>query len=110
MSAFPTLTVVGVGLLGGSLALAARRRRVAGRILGTDRNPLPLQRALDAGLLDEAHASLERAVADADVVVVCAPVDCIANLVALAAPFCKPGALLTDVGSTKAHIVRDLQG
>jgi prephenate dehydrogenase len=110
MSETGTLSIVGVGLLGGSLALAARRRHVASRVIGTDIGPVALQHAIAAGLLDEALPSLERAVAEADVVVFCAPVDCIVGLVESAAPFCKGGALLTDVGSTKARIVRELQG
>src|SRR5438132_1046234 len=63
MTATSTLSVVGVGLLGGSLALAARRRRVAARVIGTDREPLALQQALAAGILDETAPNLERALA-----------------------------------------------
>src|SRR3954471_11028924 len=104
-----TLAVVGVGLLGGSVGLAARRRGVAGRVVGTDCRPAALQRALKRGILDEACA-LEAAAAAADVVVFCTPVDCIARQVLTAAPACRHGALLTDVGSTKAAIVRDVAG
>jgi prephenate dehydrogenase len=110
MSAIHTLSVVGLGLLGGSVALAARRRRAAARILGTDHCPAALDRAREAGLLDEAVTGLRPAVEPADVVVFCAPVDAIARLALSAAPFCRPGALLTDVGSTKARIVQDLDG
>lgn len=105
-----TLCVIGVGLLGGSLALAARRRRLAGRIVGNDRQPGILQRALERGLVDEATPDLHSAVADAGLVVFCTPVDLIAEQVVRAAPSCRPGALLTDVGSTKAGIVRAVEG
>jgi prephenate dehydrogenase len=108
MSTIDTLSVVGVGMLGGSLALAARRRGVAARVVGTDPSPAALRRA--PGVLDEARPDLASAVAGADVVVFCAPVDCIAALAVAAGPFCRPGALLTDVGSTKAAIVREVRG
>ena len=105
-----TLAIVGVGLIGGSVALAARRRGVAGRIVGFDRRSAALDRALGDGLLDEAHEQLPRVVADADLVLFCTPVDCIAAQVIEAAGYCRPGTLLTDVGSTKANIVRDVSG
>jgi prephenate dehydrogenase len=104
------LTVVGVGLIGGSVALAARRRRVAARVTGVDRQPAALERALKRGLIDEAAADLACGVADAEVVVFCTPVDHIAAGVLAAAPHCRAGALLTDTGSTKAAILRELDG
>ncbi len=104
------LTVVGVGLIGGSVALAARRRGVAARVVGVDCRPEALGRALERGLLDEATGDLAAGVAGAEVVVFCTPVDYIAAGVLAAAPHCRPGALLTDAGSTKAAILRELDG
>jgi cyclohexadieny/prephenate dehydrogenase len=104
------LTVVGVGLIGGSVALAARRRGVAARVVGVDCRPEALGRALDRGLLDEATGDLAAGVAGAEVVVFSTPVDHIAASVLAAAPHCRPGALLTDAGSTKAAILRELDG
>ncbi len=104
-----TLAIVGVGLIGGSIALAARRRSVAARIVGVDQQPEALDRALRAGMLDEAHAQLNAAAA-ADLVLFCTPVDCIAAQVIEVAAHCRPGTLLTDTGSTKAAILRDVQG
>jgi prephenate dehydrogenase len=106
----PTLAIVGVGLLGGSVALAARRRQVADRVVGCDASPAVLQRAVERGLLDEGRGDAAALAGGADVMVFCTPVDCIAAQVLDAAPHCKPGALLTDVGSTKAAIVRRLEG
>jgi len=105
-----TLAIVGVGLIGGSIALAARRRGVAARIVGSDRSADVLARAQADGLLDEAYPELASAVADADVIVFCTPVDCIAAQVVEAAAHCRRGTLLTDAGSTKAAIVRDMGG
>jgi cyclohexadieny/prephenate dehydrogenase len=104
-----TLVIVGVGLIGGSIALAARRRSIAARIVGVDQRPEVLERARRDGLLDEAHADLTIA-ACAELLVFCTPVDGIAAQVLAASAHCRPGTLLTDVGSTKAAIVRDLQG
>jgi prephenate dehydrogenase len=105
-----TLGVVGVGLLGGSVALAARQRRLARRIVGCDRSEDVLHRACGAHMLDEATTDLTRAVQDADLVVFCTPVDRIAEQVLEAAPACAAGVILTDVGSTKSGILRALAG
>ncbi len=105
-----TLTIVGVGLIGGSVGLAAKRRGVAERVLGSGRNPARLARALAMGAIDEAILSQVEAVHLAEVAVFCTPVDQIAQQVLAAAPGCAPATLLTDAGSTKAAIVRDLEG
>jgi cyclohexadieny/prephenate dehydrogenase len=105
-----TLGLVGVGLIGGSVGLAARKRGVAGRILGVDSRPEVLQRALTRAAVDEARPDVRSMAADADVVVFCTPVDVIAGQVVEAALVCRSGALLTDAGSTKAAIVRDVEG
>jgi cyclohexadieny/prephenate dehydrogenase len=103
-----TLAVVGVGLIGGSVALAARRRGLAARVVGADQNAQTLQTSLARGILDEAAAGIEEAARRADVVVFCTPVDRVASQVRVAAAACRPGTLLMDAGSTKAEIVRDL--
>lgn len=105
-----TLVVVGVGLIGGSIALAARCRGVASRVIGVDRQPEALERALRDGLLDEAQAQVSDAVGAADLIVFCTPVDSIAAQVLEASAFCRPGTLLTDTGSTKAAIDRAVHG
>jgi prephenate dehydrogenase len=104
-----TLTVVGVGLLGGSVALAARRRDAARRIIGVDEAPIILERARQLGLVDEATPDLAEGARQADLMVFCTPVDRIAEQVLAAAGPCRPGTLLTDVGSTKAEIVRKVE-
>jgi len=106
----PTLSIVGVGLLGGSIALACRQKKLAGRIVGYDPSADALRRAADRGMLDEATDDVCRAVARASLVVFCVPVDRIAEVVGACAEACRPGTLLTDVGSTKTAIVRRLAG
>jgi cyclohexadieny/prephenate dehydrogenase len=107
--AIQTLTVVGVGLLGGSVAMAARQRGLAERIVGVDQHPALLERVLRAGLVDEGSLALADGVREADLVVFCTPVDRIAEQVLAAAQACRPGTLLTDVGSTKGAIVRQVE-
>jgi len=105
-----TLVIVGVGLLGGSLARAVRQRDVARRLVGIDRAESHRRRAVELGLVDQAVADLaDEAAAGADMVVACTPVDCIAAPLIEAARRCRPDALLTDVGSTKAGIVRAVE-
>jgi prephenate dehydrogenase len=104
------LVVVGVGLIGGSIALAARRRGVTARVVGVDRQPEALERAIHDGLLDDAHSHVSAAVGSADLIVFCTPVDCIAAQVLETSAHCRPGTLLTDTGSTKAAIVRAVRG
>jgi prephenate dehydrogenase len=99
------LAIVGVGLLGGSIALAACRRHVAAHIIGVDEQRSVLDHALQQALIDAAE-DLASAAAIADLIVFCTPVDCIAAQILAAAPLCPAGCLLTDVGSTKAEIVR----
>ena len=101
-----TLTIVGVGLIGGSIGLAARRRGVAERVLGVGRHQATLNLAHDLGAIDAAFLELAPAVADSDMVVFCTPVQRIAEQVLEAAPACRPGTLLTDAGSAKGEIVQ----
>jgi prephenate dehydrogenase len=105
-----TLTIVGVGLIGGSIGLAAKRRAIANHIVGVGRHQSTLNLAVDLGAIDAGSLELAAGVADADLVVFCTPVQYIAEQVLSAARHCKPGAVLTDAGSTKAEIVRTLAG
>lgn len=105
-----TLTIVGVGLIGGSIGLAARRRGLAERIVGVGRQQASLDSALAVGAIDEGSLNLVAAVRRADVAVFCTPVDAIAEQVLAAGPRCQPGTLLTDAGSAKAAIVAAIDG
>jgi prephenate dehydrogenase len=104
------LAIIGVGLIGGSVGLAARRRGAAVRVMGADGQPEALRRALARGALDEARPSAAAAADGADLVVVCTPVDVIAEQVLATAPACRPGAALTDAGSVKGAVLRALEG
>lgn len=105
-----TLAIVGVGLIGGSIGLAARQRRVAHTVIGIGRSLESLEKAKAIGAIDRFTTDLGEGVRSADLVVFCTPVDKIAHQVRVAALSCKKCTLITDAGSTKAHIVRDLEG
>lgn len=107
---FDTLTIVGVGLIGGSIGLAAKRRGVAQRVLGVGWRQSTLDKAKAIGAIDEAFLDAAAAVHRADLAVFCTPVEQIAEQVRTTAAGCRPGTVLTDAGSTKAAIVRALQG
>jgi prephenate dehydrogenase len=106
---FKTLTIVGVGLIGGSIGLAVRERGLAHRIVGAGRHQNSLDRARAIGAIDEGSLDLAAAVHRADLAVFCTPVDRLAEQVLAAAPGCAQGTLLTDAGSTKAAIVGDIE-
>jgi len=100
------LAIVGVGLLGGSVAKAARSGGLARRIIGVGRDPERLRPAVDDGTLDAAVTELDAGVREADVVLLAAPVLAIEDLLERVWRAAPDGALVTDVGSTKRNIVR----
>jgi prephenate dehydrogenase len=107
---FDTVTIVGVGLIGGSVGLASKARGVAGRVVGVGRDTKNLSRALELGAVDAISIDLTVGVQSADLVVVCTPVDRIADVIVRAAPHCRAGTIFTDGGSTKRNIVESVAG
>ncbi len=107
---FDSVAIVGVGLIGGSIGLAVRRRHLAERVIGIGRRQSSLQTALRVGAVTETTTDLARGVAQAERVVVCTPVGLVVDFVLRVAEHCPPDALLTDAGSTKAAIVEALDG
>jgi prephenate dehydrogenase len=106
---FERITIVGVGLIGGSIGLAAKARNAAKIVVGAGRDPKNLDKARSLGAIDLGTTILADAVRDSDLIVVCTPVDRIAETILAAAPHCKPGAIFTDGGSTKLNIVNALK-
>ena len=103
------LGIVGVGLIGGSLALAARERGLAREVVGYGRRPEMLQLAVARGAIDRIAATLGEVAAGADVIVLAAPVGQCAALARERRPHAPGGALLTDVGSVKTQLVAELE-
>jgi cyclohexadieny/prephenate dehydrogenase len=105
---FDSVAIVGVGLIGGSVGLAAKARAATRHVIGIGRNQDTLAKAKSLGAIDEFTTEIVTGVRSADMVVFCSPVDLIARQALEAASYAKPGSLFTDAGSTKASIVRDL--
>jgi prephenate dehydrogenase len=104
-TAWPTVAIVGVGLIGGSIGLALQARRLAGRVIGVGRSARSLSAARQAGTVTETSLDLEAAAAAADLVVVATAVGTIPVLLERIDAAVRPGTLVTDAGSTKAGIV-----
>ena len=105
---FERLLLVGLGLIGSSIARIARERRDLAREVVAYDQPAVLDRVAALGLADRVEPDLARAVAGADCVMLCAPVGAYAGLAAAMAPHLAPGAIVTDVGSTKMSVMRDV--
>jgi prephenate dehydrogenase len=105
-----TVTIVGVGLIGGSIGLALRERKLAERVIGVGRRAASLRKAKKIGVVDATTLHIDEGVADADLVVVATPIAQIVDQIRSAAAGCSSGTLITDAGSTKASIVKSLDG
>jgi cyclohexadieny/prephenate dehydrogenase len=106
---FGRVALIGIGLIGSSLAHAMRRKKLAGEITGYARSEATRTKASELGLADKVFATAREAVEGADLVILCSPVGTYAALAEEIAPALKPGAILTDVGSVKGAVVRDVQ-
>jgi prephenate dehydrogenase len=103
-----TLGIIGVGLLGGSIALAARERRLAKRIIGVSQNPESLNIAKQRGMIDEGSLEITSTLKSAELTIICTPVDRVTSIAqSLLQQF--PEMIVSDVGSTKAVIVKALE-
>ena len=99
------LTIIGTGLLGGSVGLALRAAGFGGRIVGFSRRSETVEAAKAAGCIDRAADDLADAVAAADLVILATPVASIPHYLAQLSPLVGSSTVITDVGSTKLHIV-----
>jgi prephenate dehydrogenase len=105
----PKLAVVGVGLIGGSLALALKAAGAVGEVIGIGRGLANLEKALELGVVDRFTRDLAAGVADADLVFLAIPVLTLPQVAAEVLPRMKPGAVLTDGGSVKGTVVRAIE-
>jgi prephenate dehydrogenase len=102
---FQKITLIGVGLLGGSVGLAARERGVTGRVTGLVRRAESLEECVAVGAVDDATLDLPEAVADAGLVILCTPVGGMSELAKQIQPHLATDAIITDVGSVKRPVV-----
>src|SRR5262249_5910126 len=107
-AAFERVALIGIGLIGSSLARVLRRDRLAKEIVACARRPATRAKALELGIADRAVERPAEAVQDADLVVIATPVSAYAAVGGEIAPALRPGAIVTDVGSVKQVVIRDL--
>ena len=106
---FRTVAIIGVGLLGGSLGLALRQRKLARRVVGVGRRRSSIDRAAALGAIDEGTLDIRAGVADAELAVLATPVGTMVDLARQAVEAMPHGSLMTDVGSTKSRLVRGIE-
>jgi cyclohexadieny/prephenate dehydrogenase len=105
---FERVAILGIGLIGSSLAHAIRRMKLAGTIVGSARSAETRKVALEIGIVEAVTATSAEAVRDADLVVLCMPVGSSGAVAREISSHLKPGAIVTDVGSVKCAVIRDV--
>ncbi len=106
---FQKVTIVGVGLLGGSLGLVIKQRQLAATTVGYVRRSASIAECRQFAVVDEATRDIQQAASDADLIVLCTPLARMRVLVEEMLPALKPGAIVTDVGSVKGSVVADVE-
>ncbi len=106
---FKQMSVIGVGLIGGSLALAAKRAKLVGSVVGYSNKRGDLYKSISMGVLDRYFLSLPKAVEEADLVVLATPVGTFVQIAEAIAPYLKRGVIVTDVGSVKGELVSKIE-
>jgi len=110
MALFKRVTIVGLGLIGGSLGMAIRSKRLARQVVGLSRTRRALWRAKRLDAIDIGTTNAKQGVRDADLVILATPVDFIVPSAKRLAGFMSAGSVVMDVGSAKGTIVRALEG
>ncbi len=105
---FRRLALIGVGLIGSSIARAARAHKLVGSIVATARSAKTRRRVMELGIADQVVDTNAAAVEGADLVIVCVPVGQCGTAAREIGPHLAPGAIVSDVGSVKAEVVRDM--
>ncbi len=108
MLPFSRVAIIGLGLIGSSVARAVRAAMPTVRLTGSDADPTVRERVRDLDLVDDVTDGAGTAVVDADLVILCVPVGAMAVVAAEIAPELSPGAIISDVGSVKAQVLSDL--
>ncbi|MFH1478984.1 MAG: prephenate dehydrogenase [Candidatus Omnitrophota bacterium] len=106
---FKRITIIGLGLIGGSLAKVIKAKHLAKQVVGVSRRKSTIQKAKSLKIVDLATLDLKEGVKDSDLIILCSPVLTIIDLAKKIAPFLKKGAIVTDAGSTKENIVKEVK-
>ncbi|MFH1578016.1 MAG: prephenate dehydrogenase [Candidatus Omnitrophota bacterium] len=109
MKLFNKAAIIGVGLIGGSIGLSIKKKKLASRVIGIGRHKNKINSAIARGAIDAGFFDIS-AVSQADLVIIATPVNSIIQFGTKIAPLIKPGTLVTDTGSTKKSVVKALEG
>lgn len=109
MKIFNKIAIIGVGLIGGSIGRGIRKKGLAKEVLGVFRHSSTLKKALKYKAIDKGTMHIKNGVKDADLIILAAPVYSIPPLAREALKYAKAGAIITDVGSTKSWIVKEIE-
>lgn len=101
---FKRITIVGVGLMGGSLGMAIKKHKLAREVIGLSHRQAALDQAVKIKAIDTPCLDVKKATANADLIILATPVDSIIKLFTTINPYLKRGCIITDVGSAKAKI------
>lgn len=106
---FKKISIIGLGLIGGSLGMKIKQEKISLEVIGVARRKQTIKTAIKKKAIDRGTLDIKIGVKDADLIIVCTPVGDIVNLVKKILPFLKPNCIITDVGSTKLKIVEEIE-
>lgn len=109
MKLFGKVTVIGVGLIGGSVGMGIKKKKLAHSVWGVTRHHGSIKKALEVRAIDRGTLNIGEAVKDADLVIIATPVGEIARTIKEVVRTAKDGCILTDVGSTKRKVVEEIE-
>lgn len=108
MKPFKQITILGVGLIGASLAQSCKKNRLVERIIGFGRSATNLKKAQERNIIDSGSTDLKTAVTGSDLIVLCTPVGILVERVREMIPFLQDGCIITDAGSVKGPLVEEI--
>jgi len=108
MPLFEKIAIIGLGLIGGSIAKAAKKNLVVSKISASNHSYKSIKYAIEHNIIDEGFIDPESAVIDADMVILCTPIGSYAEIIDKISPKLKKGAIITDVGSVKSYVIESV--
>ncbi len=108
MKPFKQITILGIGLIGASLAYSCRQRKLTDKIVGFGRNAANLKKAQERNIIDSGSTDLKTAVTGSDLIILCTPVGVLVERVREMIPFLQDGCIITDAGSVKGPLVEEI--
>ncbi|MBF6056908.1 prephenate dehydrogenase [Thiomicrorhabdus heinhorstiae] len=109
MKPLQQITVIGVGLIGGSFAKAVKEKKLAQKVIGFGHNPERIQKAVQLGVIDEGVCDLKAAVENSDLIMLAVPLGSFAQIFKDIKPYVRPDAIITDAGSAKLSVVNSIK-